>query len=51
MWELLCKSSFRPEAALLAAQEVERSQKLLGSNANIRLVLDVLLLKLYRLAG
>jgi len=47
-WDMLKKSSLLPDAALMAAQEVERSQRLIRQNANLKLVLDVMLLKLHR---
>lgn len=47
-WDMLLASSLTPEAALMAAEEVERSQKLIRQNANLKLVLDVMLLKLHR---
>lgn len=50
-WDLLMDSPLPPEAALRAAQVVEQSQKLIGQNANLRLVLDVMTLKLHRIAG
>ncbi|ATW26461.1 ATP-binding protein [Candidatus Formimonas warabiya] len=49
--EAILKSPLGPDTALLAAQEVERSQRLIAQNANVRLVLDVLLCKLHRLTG
>jgi DNA polymerase-3 subunit delta' len=51
LWDMLLKSSLTPDAALKAAQEVERSQKLLGQNANLRLVLDVMLFRLQRICS
>ncbi|HHT62921.1 MAG: ATP-binding protein [Bacillota bacterium] len=50
-WDMLLNSPLTADAALLAAQEVERSQKLLGQNANLRLVLDVMFIRLYRICG
>jgi len=37
--------------SLFAVEEVQKSQRLINQNGNLRLVLDVLLLKLYRLAA
>ncbi|MGI6685387.1 MAG: ATP-binding protein [Bacillota bacterium] len=51
MWDMLLNSSVTPEAALVAAEEVERSQKLLGQNANLRLVLDVMFIRLQRICS
>lgn len=47
-WNMLMTNSILPDAALMAAQEVERSQRLIRQNANLKLVLDVMLLKLHR---
>lgn len=47
-WDMLWEASVNPDAAIRAAQEVEESQKLLRQNANLKLVLDVLILKLHR---
>lgn len=50
IFEEALESRVQPKAALLAVEEVQKSQRFMSQNANLRLVLEVLFLKLHRLS-
>lgn len=50
-WDLLLKDQLTPEKALLAAEEVAQSQKLIGQNVNLKLILDSMFFRLHRICS